>query len=143
MISRIGFIGLNIGRKDRRYPKGASEAVDWRRTDNTMVKRKQWQTMIYNTLHITQKTKDGATWTSLKTGMNSCVQGKGGVTFLLHMWHRSCYYRYEWGRDGIVIWTNGTFVVICDPDIPKQNVLFFFKMLYFFFFNRFIIHVCS
>ena len=78
MISRIGFTGLNIGRKDRRYQKGASEAVDWRRTDNTLVKRKQWQTMIYKTLHITQKTKDSATWTSLKTGMNSCAQGKGG-----------------------------------------------------------------
>jgi len=55
MISRIGFTGLNIGSKDRRYQTGASEAVDWKRTDNTMVRSKekndkQWSTKHY-TLH--------------------------------------------------------------------------------------------
>jgi len=34
-----------------KIPKGRSESVNQRRTDNTMIKRKRGQTTIYKTLH--------------------------------------------------------------------------------------------
>ena len=46
-----------------KIPKGYSESVNRRRTDNTMANRKgtKGQTTIYKTLH-----RDWATWTPLK-----------------------------------------------------------------------------
>ena len=51
--------------KDRQYngqkiPKGSSEAVSWRRTDNTIAKRKRTtgQTTIYKTTHRKPKIKN-------------------------------------------------------------------------------------
>ena len=58
-----------ISRKNSlKIPKGQSESVNWRRTDNTMAKRKS--TKEQTTKH-THKTKNRVTRTSLKTGVNS------------------------------------------------------------------------
>ena len=65
-------------------PKGQSEPVD-RRTDNTMPNRKMMNIDIQNT---TQKTKDRATRTQVKTGGLTQVFWKG-YQFLLDMRHPS------------------------------------------------------
>jgi hypothetical protein len=54
-------------RKSLKMLKGSSKSVN-RRTDNTMAKRKRTNSHLHNT---TQKTKDPATQTPLKGGVNS------------------------------------------------------------------------
>jgi hypothetical protein len=43
----------DFSKKSLKLPMGQSEAVNWRKTDNTMTKtkRKKWHTTIFNTLH--------------------------------------------------------------------------------------------
>jgi hypothetical protein len=56
-----------------------SEAVNWRRTDNVIAKRKRTNNDVQN---ITQNTKDRATRTTLKTGVElvlwveQCIQNQ-------------------------------------------------------------------
>ena len=59
-------------KKSLKIPKGQSEAVNRRRTDNTMAKRKRKKERSSNDLQsTTQKTKAWATQTSLITGVKS------------------------------------------------------------------------
>ena len=55
----------DFGKKSLKIPKGKSEAVKRRRTDITMAKRKRTNNDLQN---ITQKSKDQAKQTPLKTG---------------------------------------------------------------------------
>jgi hypothetical protein len=55
----------DFGKKSLKIPKGKSEAVKRRRTDTTMAKRKRTNNDLQN---ITQKSKDQAKQTPLKTG---------------------------------------------------------------------------
>ena len=71
MIDCVVYTIIKIFVKKRlKIPKGQSEAVNRRKTDNTMVKRKRTNNDLQNT---TQKTKDWATQTPQKTGLNSGV----------------------------------------------------------------------
>jgi len=54
-----------MNKKSLKIPKVESQAKNGRRTDNAMDKRKRTNNDIQN---ITQKTKDRATRTTLKTG---------------------------------------------------------------------------
>ena len=56
-------------KKSVKIPKGQSEAVYRRRTDNTMAKRKSTKDKQQSTKH-TYKTKDRVTRTPLKPGVN-------------------------------------------------------------------------
>jgi len=62
--------------KSLKIPKGQSESVYRRRTDNTMAKRK-------STKH-TYKTKDRVTRTPLKIGDERRCSGRKGKQFMLH-----------------------------------------------------------
>ena len=66
--------------------------VNKRRSDNTIDKRKRTkgQTMIYKT----QKTKDRATWTPLKTGSELRLSGRTG-SFCTTSGRPSCYSCYK------------------------------------------------
>ena len=50
------YAGTYFIKKSLKIPKGKSESVKWKRTDNIMAKRKRTkEQMIYKTLHITLK----------------------------------------------------------------------------------------
>ena len=69
--SYVTFISLKLRHKKRlRIPKGYSESVNRRKTDNTMAERKEQKDKQRSTKH-TYKTKDRVTRTSLKSGVNS------------------------------------------------------------------------
>ena len=57
-------------KKSLKIPKGQSESVNQRRTDNTMAKRKVQKDKQRSTKH-TYKTKDRVTRTPLIAGVNS------------------------------------------------------------------------
>jgi hypothetical protein len=57
-------------KKSLKIPKGYSESVNRRRTDNTMAKRKRTKDKQRSTKQ-THKTKDRVTQTPLKPGVNS------------------------------------------------------------------------
>ena len=65
--------------------KCTPETVSRRRTYNTMPKTKMTNSDVQG---ITQKTKDWATRTSLKTGVNSCTPEGLAVPAPHVMWHR-------------------------------------------------------
>ena len=54
----------NMSKTSLNIPKGLSEAVKWRRTDNTMAKTKRTNNDLQNS---TQQTEDRATRTPLTT----------------------------------------------------------------------------
>jgi len=66
----------DFGKKSLKIPKGKSEAVKRRRTDTTMAKRRRTDTTMAKRKRTnndlqnnTQKSKDRATQTPLKTGV--------------------------------------------------------------------------
>ena len=61
------FVFVFVCKKSLKIPKGQSESVYRRRTDNTMAKRKVQKDKQRSTKH-TYKTKDRVTRTPLKTG---------------------------------------------------------------------------
>jgi hypothetical protein len=71
--------------KSLKIPKGQSESVNRRRTDNTMTKRKwtKGQTTIFKTR--IQKTKDRATRTPLKPWVH--FGAREGYPVRLHYWY--------------------------------------------------------
>ena len=96
-------IALTWYKKMLKITKGESEAVYWRKTDNT----KDGQTKIYKTLHRNLKIKQQDPWKRARVL-------QGDTQFLLRTWHQSshsCYtvISHEWGKNGIIITTNGTY----------------------------------
>ena len=71
-------------RKVNRYQRGYTEAVYRRRTDNAIAKTQGQNNDLHNT---TQKTKDIATRTPLKTMWTQVL--RKGAQFLLHIIHPS------------------------------------------------------
>jgi len=67
----------NKCKKSLKIPKGQSETVYRRRTDNTMAKRKSTKGQTTIDKH-TYKTKDGVTRTPLKTGDELMCSGRVG-----------------------------------------------------------------
>ena len=83
-----------------KIPKGQSEAVNQRRTDNTMAKRKskQAKTTKNKTLHRKIKIEQHGPHTN-----QGCFQVlRMGKEFLLHMWHPSCYSYYKQGGHSLM-----------------------------------------
>ena len=57
-----------MSQKSLKIPKGISESINRRRTDNTMAKRKKDKRANNDLQNITHKTKDQVKRTPLKTG---------------------------------------------------------------------------
>ena len=106
-------VKLDCSKKSLKIPKGQSESVYRRRTDNTMAKRKGTKDKQWSTKH-TYKIKDRVTRTPLKTGgelrcsgriSSSCsTSGTRHVNLVTNP-----VISREWGKDREVFATSGTY----------------------------------
>ena len=104
---------LNLFKKSLKIPKGQSESVYRRRTDNTMAKRKRTkgQTTINK---VYKKTKDRVTRTPLKTGGELKCSGRVSCSCSTSDTRRvnlvtNPVISHERGKDREVLTTSGTY----------------------------------
>jgi hypothetical protein len=74
-IFKLFLLNINTHKKSLKIPKGQSESVYRRRTDNTMAKRKSTKNKQRSTKH-THKTKNQVTSAPLKTGAELRCSGR-------------------------------------------------------------------
>ena len=102
-----------ILRKSLKIPKGQSESVYRRRTDNTMAKRKVQKDKQRSTKH-TYKTKNRVTRTPVKTGGELRSPGRVGSSCSTSGTRRvnlvtNPVISREWGKEREVFTTSGTY----------------------------------
>jgi hypothetical protein len=92
---------VEINSECRLGTKLYDKRVNWIRTDITMTKRKRTNNDLQS---ITQKTKDRATWTPLKTGGELMYSGR--ISSSWSTWGIRRVTSHKWGKYRNVIMTN-------------------------------------